>query len=64
MPIAAINDYTQYHWFEKAAKHGNFNKYSLFVLHAHRQYRTLTSEEKINFILRIPGLADSDENVD
>jgi hypothetical protein len=63
-PIVAIDDFTHYHWFERAAKHTNFNRYTLYKLHAHHNYRALTSAEKIKFILRIPGLAGDDDNVD
>ena len=64
MQIADINDYSNLHWYERAARHSRFNKYTLFVLHAHRGYRRLSSHERIALIRAIPGLASSDEIID
>ena len=59
-----VNNHGQLTWYKQAATHTNFNKYSLFVLHAHARYREATSEERINIICSIPGLSDGDNDVD
>ena len=64
MAIADINNYGNLRWYERAARHSRFNKYTLYVLHAHRAYRHLSSETKINLIRSIPGLADNDVMID
>ena len=64
LTLEDINNHGQLTWYKQAATHTNFNKYSLFVLHAPARYREATSEERINIICSIPGLSDGDDDVD